>query len=192
MNEVSALSGLPELRRLFQTDLKAVRFPGVDGEVLAVAASRVQEALREVERAEAQLAAARALLADAEEDELARAHRALAYARVYAEDLPELHQRLQDLALPTLPALQLVEDTASAAPKRRGRPSKAKTGGAPSLFAPTLAASLDAPDLGAPDAPDTCGTRDSRDAHAEPSHLTVTPPRPPTRTIEMTESAAAT
>jgi hypothetical protein len=149
MNEAT-VSGLEELRRLFQTDLKAVHFPSVDGEVLAKAASRVQLCTQEVERAEAQLAAARAALADAEEDELGRAHRALAYARVYAEDLPELHQRLQDLVLPALPAQQPTDETSSA-PKRRGRP-KSRAGGAPSLFAPTLAATLDTPELSPEDA----------------------------------------
>jgi|GEM_PF-1704748 len=153
MTEMS-VSGLEELRRLFQTDLKSVRFPGVDGEVLEGAATRVQLATREVERCEAQLAAARQALMDAEEDELGRAHRALAYARVYAEDVPALHQRLLDLTLPAGPSMSavllghegVVEEAQT--PKRRGRQPKARP--APSLFAPSPAALLDMPEADVP------------------------------------------
>lgn len=137
MSDANGAAGLDELRQLFQTELRAVSFPGIDAEVLEGAASRVHDAQSEVERCEAALAAARQLLVEAEEDELGRAQRALAYARVYAEDQPALHQRLAAIVLPSATRDPLrADDTATAAPRRRGRPPKQRPGGAPSLFAP--------------------------------------------------------
>lgn len=146
MIDVNAAAGLDELRQLFQMELRAVSFPGIDGDVLEGAASRVQDAANEVERCEAALAAARQLLIAAEEDELSRAQRALAYARVYAADQPALHERLQAIVLPSATRDPLrADETATAAPRRRGRPPKQRAGGAPSLFAPDAPAASPSP-----------------------------------------------
>src|SRR5690242_11777275 len=66
--------------------LAGVRFPDVDGEVIAAAAAETRDRAAAVARAEADLEAARAALAEAQDRLLARSQRALAYARVYGED----------------------------------------------------------------------------------------------------------
>jgi hypothetical protein len=57
-----------------------------------------------------------------------RAHRARAYARVYAEGDPELQATLDRLALPKVgaPLLAAQPRPADIEPKRRGRPRKVR------------------------------------------------------------------
>ncbi|MCI0570982.1 MAG: hypothetical protein L0Y66_09530 [Myxococcaceae bacterium] len=128
-----ALSSLCEL---FTTELREVRFPDVDGASLASAVNAVHTAAAELARAEAVVEAARQTLADSQEALLHRGQRALAYARIFAEDNPALQARLDGLQLQrgvrrgarleaaaTAPAAT-AEPTV---PRRRGRPPKAAT-----------------------------------------------------------------
>src|SRR4051794_17357692 len=85
---------------LYATDLAPVRFGDLEAGVLALAADEVNEAARVLALAEATLDAARGALAEKQETLLQKAHRALAYARVYAEDEPELAARIERIALP--------------------------------------------------------------------------------------------
>ncbi len=124
--------GLDRLLQLFHAELGAVQFPGVDAKVLDGAAARIQTAAAEVRRAEAELDAARAQLASAQEDALQKAQRALAYARIYAQDSPELLARLDAVALSNAPAAAAATSAAPVAPRRRGRPPKSAS--ATSLF----------------------------------------------------------
>jgi hypothetical protein len=119
-------AGLDNLLRLFHSELAAVQFPGVDARVLDAATERVHEAACEVRRCEAELEVARALLADAQEEALQKGRRALAYARVYAQDTPDLLARLDAVAINGAAATPSVSVTSAPpmAPRRRGRPPK--------------------------------------------------------------------
>jgi hypothetical protein len=129
----------PALRALlevFSGELSGVKFPEVDEEVLEEAAARVREKAEAVARAQAALEAARQALAESQEVLLQKGQRALAYARVFAEDDAELSQKLEDIHLPRpvrkgaraeggVAAETLVQGE-EAAPRRRGRPPKAR------------------------------------------------------------------
>jgi hypothetical protein len=136
MSHSSTPPGLDNLLGLFHAELASVQFPGVDAKVLDAAVERVEAAARELRQREAELDAARAQLVSAQEDALQKGQRALAYARVFAQDTPELLARLEGvelggLAAPAPSASTL--STAPAAPRRRGRPPKSAS--ASSLFA---------------------------------------------------------
>ncbi|CAN5794532.1 hypothetical protein BH09MYX1_BH09MYX1_51420 [soil metagenome] len=85
---------------LFAGPLKAVRFPDLDAETLTNAAAALEDARLAVTTAEASLEAARRALAE-KEDLLERAsERALAYARVYAIERPDLRAVIDAAAEP--------------------------------------------------------------------------------------------
>ena len=125
---------------LFSRDLAEASFGGLDRRVLEEAASRVAAHAEAVDRAEAALEAARATLAESQEVLHGRAQRALAYARVFAEDDPELSARLEAITLPRPAAPRRVTLESSPAgelaPRRRGRPRGSATdaASAPALF----------------------------------------------------------
>jgi ElaB/YqjD/DUF883 family membrane-anchored ribosome-binding protein len=113
---------------LFATDLKTVPFPDMDLSVLKAAADQVHARAEAVERAQAALEAARAELHQSQEHLLQKGQRALAYARVYAEEHPALAEKLEAISLPRplrRPPGKEAEDAGSP-PKRRGRPPKAR------------------------------------------------------------------
>ncbi len=85
---------------LFSGPLRAVRFPDLDGETLAHAASAVEDARLAVAAAEASLDAARRALTDSEDALERTSERALAYARVYALERPELRAAIDAVAEP--------------------------------------------------------------------------------------------
>lgn len=115
---------------LFANELSAVKFPGLDASVLSDAATQVASRAAEVSRLESELAAARLALGESQEALSHKAQRALSYARVYAEEDPELSARLD--AVGPLKTVRKGNRTevpgaeAEAAPaegrKRRGRP----------------------------------------------------------------------
>ncbi len=118
--------GIQALLALFQHELGEIRFPALDAAVLAVAASKVREARLEVARCAAVLEAARAALRDAQGDLLTKGQRALAYARIYAEDHPQLRERLGSIELPSVPAPEQTSEAKASSPpaRRRGRPPR--------------------------------------------------------------------
>lgn len=138
---------------LFCAELAALKFPDVDRAVLEAAAGKVHAAAAAVQAAEEALAAARGVLAEGQEGLLQKCQRALAYARIYAEEDAGLSQKVEAIALPRagkrgrtteLPAP--AEDSApgaAGAPRRRGRPPKAAASGA--LFADDGAAEAEPP-----------------------------------------------
>jgi hypothetical protein len=85
---------------LFATSLAEVRFGDVDAKTLARAAADVQAAAAIVEGAQSALDEARRTLHELEEALLQNAHRAAAYARVYAENDAALSERVSAIALP--------------------------------------------------------------------------------------------
>ena len=129
---------LQDLLKLFGQDLATVKFPDLDRSVLQEAAERVKEKAEVVARAQAALEAARQSLYESQEALLQKGQRALAYARIFAEDDAELSAKLDGISLPRpvrkasraegavaleAPAVQAEES----APRRRGRPPKARS-----------------------------------------------------------------
>lgn len=125
---------------LFAHDLAQATFGGLDRRVLEEARERVAAHAEAVERAEAALEAARATLAESQEVLQSRAQRALAYARVYAEDDAELSARLEAISLPRAAgprriSLEASGPIESAPARRRGRPrAEAQSASSPALF----------------------------------------------------------
>jgi hypothetical protein len=129
---------LQDLLKLFSQELATVKFPELDRGVLEEATERVKEKAEAVARAQAALEAARQALYESQEALLQKGQRALAYARIFAEDDAELSAKLDGISLPRpmrkalraegvtaleAPAVQGEES----APRRRGRPPKART-----------------------------------------------------------------
>ncbi|MHA7634709.1 hypothetical protein [Corallococcus sp. M7] len=124
---------LRALLELFATDLADVKFPDVDTAVLGESAAHVREKAEAVARAQAALDAARQALNESQESLLQKGQRALAYAKVFAEDDAELVSKLEAIHLPrpVRKGGQVPVDPVGAAPgnddnapRRRGRPPK--------------------------------------------------------------------
>ncbi len=124
----------PSMRTLlevFSTDLSEVKFPDVDSEILEEAAAKVRAQAEAVARAQAALEAARQALADGQDALLQKGQRALAYARVFAEEDIDLSMKVEAITLPKRGARsEAVTETASqnddTSPRRRGRPPKSR------------------------------------------------------------------
>jgi hypothetical protein len=135
---------LHALLDLFSAELDGVAFPELDRGVLEVTAQTVRERAEALAQAQAALDAARAALLEGQETLLSKGQRALAYARIYAEEHPELLARLDGIQLPKTarrgpgregaPPATVNAADGTAMPKRRGRPPKVKHPSAP-LFA---------------------------------------------------------
>lgn len=123
--------GVQAVVDLFDTDLSALKFPDVDHAVLREAAERVLAQAETVAAAEQALALAREGLGDAQELLLSKCQRALAYARVYAEEDRELSRKLDAISLPrprTKAAPASPAEAAEPRPGRRGRRSAPTSG----------------------------------------------------------------
>ncbi|MBJ6760509.1 hypothetical protein JGU66_07020 [Myxococcaceae bacterium JPH2] len=138
---------LRALLELFATDLAEVRFPDLDTAVLGDAAALVRERAEVVARAQAALEAARQGLQESQDALLQKGQRALAYARVFAEEDAALSEKLEGIHLPrpmrkaskaegTLAAEPVAPSIGSEenAPRRRGRPPKVRSLNGASLF----------------------------------------------------------
>ncbi len=119
------------LVELFKNELSTVAFPGVDIAILEQLIADVQTYSDAVTKAEAALDAARTSLRETEETLTVKSQKALAYAKVYAEDKPEIAAKIDFVAriagtsTPATPTRERDRDRdASDGPKRRGRPSK--------------------------------------------------------------------
>jgi hypothetical protein len=112
---------------LFHGELGNIRFPGLDANVLDAGADRVRAAAAELARVEALVVAARASLAEAEQQLLRKGERALAYARIYAEEAPAIAAALEGLVLARSAASPAPAPAPLEAPRRRGRPRKIQT-----------------------------------------------------------------
>lgn len=104
---ISSMSAIPppvqHVLELFSNDLAQVRFGDVDAQTLSKATAAVEAAAAEVATLETAFADARAKLQENQDALLQQVHRALAYARVYAESDAELSARLEAIALPRSP-----------------------------------------------------------------------------------------
>jgi hypothetical protein len=108
-----------EVIALYAEAMPEVRFPDLDLQVLESTAAELRAALLCVERATAELEAARAAAQQHGELLEARAERALSYARVFAEGDPLLSERIVVLS-----RSKAAPVTHSAPLKKRGRPRK--------------------------------------------------------------------
>ncbi|MCE9668767.1 hypothetical protein LY474_13160 [Myxococcus stipitatus] len=145
-NENDPISpALRALLELFTTDLAEVRFPDMNGEVLDEAAAQVRAKAEAVANAQAVLEAARQALQESQDALVQKGQRAMAYARVFAEESPELSLKLDAIQLPraarkAVKTESLVPEPVAAngneehAPKRRGRPPKVRPAPGATLF----------------------------------------------------------
>jgi hypothetical protein len=108
-----------EVISLYAEAMPDVRFPDLDLEVLEKTATELRTALLSVERATAELAAARSAAQQQSALLEARTARALSYARVFAEGDALLTERIVALGRSTSATV-----AQSAPPKKRGRPKK--------------------------------------------------------------------
>jgi hypothetical protein len=121
---------LQTLLELFTTSLAEVRFADVDAQTLVRLAADAEAALAVVSSAEAALSVAREVLVERQEALLQQGHRALAYARVYAENDDALTERLSAIALPrarkarATPGTLVLSPDPEPTPRPRGRPKK--------------------------------------------------------------------
>jgi hypothetical protein len=112
---------------LYAVELVEVRFPDLDLSALLYAQSELHAAQLEVERVEAVLAQARAEWDSRSQALTAKAERALAYARIYAQGDAELGPRIADIGKKKSAhsaADSDGRDIDADAPKRRGRKPK--------------------------------------------------------------------
>jgi hypothetical protein len=122
---------LRELLAIFEQELAEVRFPNVDGKILADLAARVDAETQRVEELRAQLDTAHAGLVDVKARLQKAAEQGLGYARVYAAGDADLLARLAEVNLGGEPRRRKLEVAAPEAadgtiklPPRRGRPRK--------------------------------------------------------------------
>ena len=141
---------------LYAAELAPVKFPDLDADILRAAAALATQRAEEMAQAESALEKARTGVVEAQDALLLKAHRALAYAKVFAEEDPALTAKIEAIALPRTPRRQLLrgfeplapvgasppaEATSApiaggAAPRRRGRPPKAAISTSAPLFGP--------------------------------------------------------
>lgn len=110
-----------ELVDVFEERAAELKFPDLDAKTLGAAVKEVEAAVADVQRLEAELERARELLSGKQEALLGKSQRALAYARVYAEEDPELSERLAKVLLP--------RPRKSSAPRTDGASAPAAEGG---------------------------------------------------------------
>lgn len=101
MNEPALLPApLQALLDLFATELAEVHFADIDASTLARLTHEVQVANETMTAAQAVLDGARTALQERRDTLVQHAHRALAYAKVYAENDDALTARLEAITLP--------------------------------------------------------------------------------------------
>lgn len=115
-----------QLLEIFEGPLRDVRFPDASGEILASSIAEVQATHAALLTAEAALEAAKARLIEVQQALTVRSERALAYARIYAADQPELEAMLEPIQI------------RGATKRGPGRPARsANDESSPSLASPT-------------------------------------------------------
>jgi multidrug efflux pump subunit AcrA (membrane-fusion protein) len=125
---------IQSLLDLFASDLAEVRFADVDAKTLEHFATDVRSAADVVASAELALDAARAALQERQEALLQQTQRALAYARVYAENDEAMSARLEAITLPRATRRPragadtlVLSEAPPAAPRGRGHARKGRS-----------------------------------------------------------------
>lgn len=115
-------AALLELQSVFAHHLADVRFGDVDKAALDEACLRVEVAAEAAAAAEMALQVARGTLAEAHLALVKTGHRALSYARIYAENNPALQEQLRNIHVsPSAPAGDAFKVAEAAAKPRRSR-----------------------------------------------------------------------
>jgi hypothetical protein len=132
MEHVAVSLAIQTILDLFATDLAEVRFADLDAKALERVATDVKSAADVVASAELALEAARAALQEKQDALLQHTQRALAYARVYAENDEAMSVRLEAITLPrptrrsrTSAEMLVLSSAPHAGPRVRGRTRKA-------------------------------------------------------------------
>jgi hypothetical protein len=112
-----------QVLELYESALAEVQFPDLDLCALQTARDALQQAQLELERVESELAHAREQLEAHTQTLNAKAERALAYARIYAQGDAELSARIAEVGRKK-PG-QPVQHLDGSEPKKRGRKKKA-------------------------------------------------------------------
>ncbi len=136
---------------LFKGPLASVRFADVDATGLANLAAEVESAADELNGHEAKLAELRHELAGRQEALLLLAQRALAYARVYAENDDALLEELNRISLPR-----------AAKPRKPSAPKVAGAEEAATSAAPVAETASEPTEVEAPVAAETADTKPAR------------------------------
>lgn len=90
-------SAVKELIEIFRADLSSVSFPDVNGDALEKSIDQVMQKSKELDEAIAKVAAAKEVLEASQQELNQKCQRALAYAKVYAEDKDELLEKLMKI-----------------------------------------------------------------------------------------------
>ena len=117
---------------LFENNLGDLRFGDIDAKTLARSAADVREVAAVVASAQASLDSAQRALEERQDALLDQVQRAVAYARVYADNDEPLRQKLEAIRLPRATRAPRSNDEGAlvlspapqAAPRRAGRPRK--------------------------------------------------------------------
>jgi hypothetical protein len=117
-----------QVLELYADALREVRFPDLDLALLEAARDALLVSQLEVERSEAQLQAARAVLEVKSEALQAKAERALAYARVFALGDAALSAQLAEIGGGVRKKPLALVEGGTAPGKRRGRSKKSEAG----------------------------------------------------------------
>jgi hypothetical protein len=119
-------TAVKDLLALFDGPLAEVHFPDVDAAALRALAASVKAATDDVEAAAQMWAAAKRAVDERLEMLVQKTGRALAYARVYAEDKPELAATLAAVAMPRSADARGPKSAGPdmTAARKRGRPKK--------------------------------------------------------------------
>ena len=114
---------------LFQGKLAPLSFGGLEANVLGRAADAVHAAASALEDAEKKAEQARLALAEKQEELATKAQRALAYARIYAEEDADLATDLEGISLSRTTRRPPADEAIAVPLRRRGRPPKNDTNG---------------------------------------------------------------
>lgn len=159
MTDDAVPARVKSLIALFDGELKGLRFPDVDKDVLDAHVQDVRARAAAVAKVEEQLRAVQAELEGALDRLNEKAYRAQQYARVFAEGNDALVDKLDALALSKSRTSRSLPPTPVAstgeAPKKRGRPAKAKSPvnlfGGPTETTPVLERAEDVEHVVVPD-----------------------------------------
>jgi len=178
------------LLELFQGPLAEVRFADVDAAGLSHQASLVDAAAVAVAEQEVRLAQLRQTLVEQQDALAVLAQRALAYARVYAEQDDALTEQLTRIALPRANKprkvnAKPVSDSTSTVPSVATRPEPAVT------EAPATLAAEEGPDATADShAQDSQDSQDAQDAQDAPAVEAPAPRKGKRRSVSVTQEEA--
>ncbi len=119
-------ANVAQVMTVFAEQLDKVVFPDVSSATLKELADKVHAKVEQVHKAESALRSAQEKLTASQHELTALAARALAYARIYAEDKPALAQQLAEISLRVPKTAK--KTSSKPAGSKAAKPSKDKAG----------------------------------------------------------------